>query len=146
MSSAVLDDPKNSSAKKLNLNEKTSSVFIQNIDDPKNSWAQKLNLDDDLSKIRKDLKIENTTLFSKKIRYNLYFYIKFDDEKSYRLSDIIGDHNILYLKMPDWNDLQLKLKLGQLKLGHGRTINSDGIKIANKEAFTIKDNKMSKIG
>lgn len=123
------------------------------IDDPqpKTAWV-KLNLKDNLSKARETLekntviKMNDSLSFARRNNdHDSIDEIAKEDEKGKILNDIIDDkRKILYLRKnstPDWKFLN-ELR----KLDYGRTITFDGIKIANKRAFEMKECEMSEIG
>src|ERR1700722_10505439 len=103
---------------------------------------KKLNLEDSLPNIRNNNDaIVDMLFFSKKTKSggDEYAKIERDDEKNYLLKEIItkvdNDHYILYLmKNPCW-----KIFNDNCKLDYGRTMSFDGIKRANKRAFTMNN-------
>jgi hypothetical protein len=132
-------------------------VLIKTIDDlPLQSPKYYLlNLNKNLSDIRKELKkrniINDTLLFSKKNK-DVFGEIIRETEKQFLLEHIIdrvvNDDNsnniILYLKKsssPNWDILNNKCKLD-----YGCTMSFDGIKRANKKAFTMKNCELTYIG
>ncbi|RGB37301.1 hypothetical protein C1646_55889 [Rhizophagus diaphanus] len=75
-------------------------------------------------------------LFSKEAN-NEFGDMKREDEENFYLKDIIkieNDQNILYLNRLYWKYLS-----NQCKLDYGRIMSFDGIKTAEKQAFTIND-------
>lgn len=149
----------------LNLKNSISNnienvIIIEKTRDETTSQKPKfvrLNLSHNLSSVRKELEkksyIKNTLLFSKKYsennNKNEFAEIALEDEDITLLDYIIdkgenkGD-KILYLKKssnPDWKVLN-----NLRRLDYGRTITSNGIKIADKRAFKMKNCKMTEIG
>ncbi|CAB4426316.1 unnamed protein product [Rhizophagus irregularis] len=106
-----------------------------------------LNPDDYLSDIRKELEngniINDMLLFSKEVK-NEFGEIKREDEENFYLKDIIkvedDDQNILYLKRLYWKYLS-----NQCKLDYGRIMSFDGIKIAEKQAYTMNECELNEI-
>ncbi|PKY49229.1 hypothetical protein RhiirA4_465110 [Rhizophagus irregularis] len=101
---------------------------------------KRLNPDDYLSDIRKELEngsiINDVLLFSKEAN-NEFGDMKREDEENFYLKDIIkveNDQNILYLNRLYWKYLS-----NQCKLDYGRIMSFDGIKTAEKQAYTIND-------
>ncbi|PKC62441.1 hypothetical protein RhiirA1_538499 [Rhizophagus irregularis] len=102
-----------------------------------------LNPDDCLSDVRKELESSNTIndmlIFSKKIGEE-FIEVEREDEENFLLKEIITDDKILYLNRIDW-----KLLSNQHKLDYGCIMSYDGIKKANKRAFTMKDCELTEI-
>ncbi|CAI2175511.1 8432_t:CDS:1, partial [Funneliformis geosporum] len=119
-------------------------IFVQ-IDDPPSQRPKmvKLYRDDDLSKIRgilqKKIEMNDTLLFAKKNNRLLAEILR--NEEIYNKLNEILDGNILYLvknSIPDWKFLNVKRNLD-----YGRTVTLDGIKIAKKRAFEMKQCKIT---
>ncbi|GBB84211.1 hypothetical protein RclHR1_10830002 [Rhizophagus clarus] len=119
------------------------------------SILKRLNPDDHLTDIRKELEssniINDTLLFSKKINSNdkeennEISEVKREDEENFYLKEILKvendeDQKILYLKRLYWKFLS-----NQCKLDYGRIMSFDGIKIAEKQAYTMDDCELSEI-
>jgi hypothetical protein len=106
--------------------------------------SKKLNLKDKLSDIRNsDDDINDTLLFSTKLSDGGYAKIERENEKNYRLKEIITINNnqyILYLKLNSY----WKILNDNCKLDYGCTMSFDGIKRANKRAFIMKDCELTK--
>ncbi|GBB87408.1 hypothetical protein RclHR1_13880003 [Rhizophagus clarus] len=141
-------------------------ITVKTIDNPPlypplSARTVRLNLTDNLLMVRKELEkkkfIDNTLLFSNKypednnnndnIISHGYGGIELEEEENYLLNeiiDIIDEKNILYLKQcsePNWKWLN-----ESLELDYGRTINSNGIKKANKRVFVMENCELNKIG
>ncbi|CAB4426270.1 unnamed protein product [Rhizophagus irregularis] len=69
-----------------------------------------------------------------------FIEVEREDEGNFLLKEIITDDNILYLNRIDW-----KLLSNQHKLDYGCIMSYDGIKKANKRAFTMKDCELTEI-
>ncbi|RIA95377.1 hypothetical protein C1645_488884 [Glomus cerebriforme] len=129
-------------------------VFIKIIDLKSLKYCP-LNLKSHLPDIRKELekhKIINDILtFSKKGNGEEFAEIMRETEEKFQLKDIVEVINkedsknyYLYLmknSSPNWIILNDKCKLD-----YGRTMSFDGIKKADKKAFTMKDCELTKIG
>ncbi|CAB4376496.1 unnamed protein product [Rhizophagus irregularis] len=122
-----------------------SKIIIKTIG-LKNSILKRLNPDDCLSDVRKELESSNTIndmlIFSKKIGDigDEFIEVEREDEEYFLLKEIITDDKILYLNRLDW-----KLLNNQHKLDYGCIMSFDGIKKANKRAFTMKDCELTEI-
>ncbi|GBB88810.1 hypothetical protein RclHR1_15400003 [Rhizophagus clarus] len=127
---------------------KDITVFIKIIDNsPLQDYIiKKLNPDNFLSDIRKELEnnvIDDTLFFSSIKSDNVFGVLNYEEEKKFLLKEIIeieNDKNILYLKLIYWKFLS-----NQHKLDYERIMSFDRIKIAKKQAFTIKDCGLNKI-
>ncbi|RIA91145.1 hypothetical protein C1645_768268 [Glomus cerebriforme] len=132
-------------------------VSVQIGDSTSSSVLVSLNLNDNLLRIRQELeqnseiKMNDTMLFAKKfsitnnnsIESYVLSEIASEDENKKILNDII-DNIILHLvnnPNPNWKFLNNKCKLE-----YGRTITRDGIRKAEKKAFTMKNCEMTEIG
>jgi hypothetical protein len=124
-------------------------VFIKFIDNssPLSSNLKRLNPDDCLSDIRKELEnnniINDMLLFSKE-ENNKFSEIKREEEENFHLKEIIkvddDERNILYLKRYYWELLN-----NQCKIDYGRMMSVDGIKIAEKQAYTMNECELIEI-
>ncbi|GBC04059.1 hypothetical protein RclHR1_00550004 [Rhizophagus clarus] len=123
------------------------SVIIQIINGSSpQSISKKLNLEDKLSDIRNnDDDINDTLSFSTKLSDEEYAKVERENEKYYRLKEIItieDDHYYLYLKINSY----WKILNDNFKLDYGCTASYDGIMKANKRAFIMKDCELTNIG
>ncbi|CAB4495877.1 unnamed protein product [Rhizophagus irregularis] len=113
-----------------------------------------LNLKNNLSDIRKELKkykiINDTLLFTKKISGEFSEVVRENEEKfllEQIIDKVVNDNStniFIYLmknSIPDWNILNVKCKLD-----YGCTMSFDGIKRANKKAFTMEYCDLTHIG
>jgi hypothetical protein len=137
-----------------------SIVFIKTLDEPQNTKLDYLNLDDKLPNVRKELEkynfINDMISFSKKFPKkdnegnDEFAEIIREKEEYWQLREIVeiinndgSESNILYLmknSKPGWIGLNEKFKLN-----YGRTMSSDGIKIANKNPLVLKDCELEEI-
>src|SRR6185437_11272485 len=130
-------------------------VYIKTIDDQQSpNIYKKLNLNNFLSDIRENYSIVDDTLSFVKKEGDEYFCIEREDENFQPLFDIVEEKEIenskkgyyLYLKKCSSLSLDWKILNDKRKLNYGRTMSFDGMKIANKKAFTMKDCKFELIG
>ncbi|PKY14694.1 hypothetical protein RhiirB3_519824 [Rhizophagus irregularis] len=124
------------------------AVFIKIIENSSllSSNLKRLNPDDHLSYIREELEnnniINDMLLFSKEENNELN-EIKREEEENFHLKDIIkveDDRNILFLKRRYWKFLN-----DHCKLDYGRIMSYDGIKIAEKQAYTMNECELNGI-
>src|SRR3954451_20260313 len=132
-------------------------VLIKTIGEPQNTKLYRLNLDCKLPDIRKKLEKYNTindtlsfsSKFPKKDRdgNDNFTEIKREIEYTKNLREIVinneSESRILYLMKnpnPGWKCLN-----EQFRLDYGRTMSYDGIKIAKKKAFTMKNCELSEM-
>ncbi|RIA91146.1 kinase-like domain-containing protein [Glomus cerebriforme] len=132
-------------------------IIIQIKDQPLRILVR-LKLNDNLSIIRKELEMNNfiddTLLFSKKYSqsnnnnesYEL-INIVHENEENILLIDIVEKFDTYYiLYLVNSIESNWRFLIDKLKLEYGRIITPDGIRVANKKAFIIKDCEMTEIG
>ncbi|GES80302.1 hypothetical protein GLOIN_2v1882318 [Rhizophagus clarus] len=124
-------------------------VFIKIVENSaslQKSILKKLNQNDSLSDIRKELEntvIDDMLLFSKRENNNKFGVLNNEEEKKFRLKEIIeveNGQNILYLERVYWKFLSK-----QHKLEYGRIMGFDGVKIAGRKAYMINECELDEI-
>src|ERR1044071_2643475 len=125
--------------------EDVNEVNVSVVEMNSKSTLRKLNLNQTLSEIRR--RVEEDTIsrisFFRKLNDEID-EVRVSDEHEWFLREIITNVNgryILYIKKSYWNTL-----INNRRLDYGRTMSFDGIKVAEKRAFKMKDCELTEFG